>query len=47
MSHDMGGLGAACVAIIPAGLAAKWWRQVIVLAIVGGVIWVLFLSHSK
>jgi hypothetical protein len=33
--HQFGGWSAAGIAIIPAGLAAKWWRELIVLAIVG------------
>ena len=44
---DIGGLGSACVAIIPSGIAARWWKQLFVAAIVGGVIWLFFINHSK
>lgn len=46
-STDMGGLGSACVAIFPAGIAAKWWKQLLTAAIVMGVLWLLFMKHAK
>lgn len=43
--RSLGGLGAFCVGIIPAGIAIRWWKQLLVLGIVGIVVLVWLRSR--
>jgi len=45
-STDMGGWAAAAVAMFPSAIAAKWWRQLLTVAFVGGILW-LWIRHAK